>query len=437
MQWVKRVFGGTASRLDGKPAVQSSLIMALEPRMMFDGAVAATAAAATDVAKSTDAQDTASADKSAAAASASKDTSGASHAAATDSGQAAGSASGRNVVFVDSRVADAQQLLQGVAANTDVVFLERNGNGVQQMAQYLAAHPGAASVQIIAHGNDGDLWLGSSYVSAENIADYGNALTQLGSNMQAGGDILIYACNTAQGERGQTFVDELASLTGRDIAASNDRTGNGSDWDLEVTTGSIEARPVLSATSTSAYSHDLAIITVTNGADYGAGSLRQAILDAYAGDTVTFSSAMTVNLYNGELSIGKSLTIDGDLNNDGVADVTIDAHQTSRVLSVTAGTVKLDGLVLTGGLVSGAGGDFNSVNGKDALGAGLAVTGGTVTLVHSSVTGNAAAGGGGNGGGYHNIYGYGGGGGGGFKNVGGARGGGLQLPVQGRNRWLR
>ncbi|MBD9680875.1 DUF4347 domain-containing protein, partial [Pseudomonas sp. PDM18] len=85
----------------------------------------------------------------------------------------------------------------------DVVFLDSRGNGVQQMAQYLAAHPGAASVQIIAHGNAGDLWLGNSYVSAENIADYGNSLSQLGASMHAGGDILIYACNTAQGERGQ------------------------------------------------------------------------------------------------------------------------------------------------------------------------------------------------------------------------------------------
>ncbi|CDF84448.1 hypothetical protein PKB_3101 [Pseudomonas knackmussii B13] len=421
MQWMKRVFGETVRRQQETPDVQPTLIMALEPRMMFDGAVAASVG---EAAKPTDTQD-AVADKGAAATH-SKD-SDSSHAAATgdvrssDAGQGAQAGSGRNVVFVDSRVEDAKQLLQGVASNTDVVFLDRNGNGVQQMAQYLAAHPGAASVQIIAHGNAGDLWLGNSYVSAENIADYGASLNQLGANMQAGGDILVYACSTAQGERGQTFVDELASLTGRDVAASNDRTGAGSDWDLEVTTGNIEARSVLSQASEAAYGHDLAIITVTSNADSGAGTLRNAIASAQAGDTITFSSAMTVNLSSGQLSIGKSLTIEGDIDGNGTADVTIDAHQTSRVLVITTGTVKLDGLVLTGGLLSGNGGDYNSVNGKDALGAGLAVTGGTVTLTHSSVTANAAAGGGGNGGGAG--YGYGGGGGGGFNGVGGARGG--------------
>ncbi|MDF3864842.1 DUF4347 domain-containing protein [Pseudomonas denitrificans (nom. rej.)] len=317
---------------------------------------------------------------------------------------------------------DAQQLLQGVAANTDVVFLDSRGNGVQQMAQYLAAHPGAASVQIIAHGNAGDLWLGNSYVSAENIADYGNSLSQLGASMQAGGDILIYACNTAQGERGQAFVNELASLTGRDIAASDDRTGKGSDWDLEVTTGAIEARPVLSATSEAAYQHSLATITVTSNADSGAGTLRNAIAGATAGDTITFSTpGMTVGLTTGQLLINKNLTIDGDLNDDGVADVTVDANYRSRVFSITGGTVKLDGLVITHGLVSGAGGDYNSVDGKDALGAGISITGGTLTLLHSSITGNIAAAGGGNGGG--SGYGYGGGGGAGFNGIGGARGG--------------
>ncbi|MFV3415236.1 Ig-like domain-containing protein [Pseudomonas nitroreducens] len=419
MQWIKRVFGEAASRQEATGVSQPTLIMALEPRMMFDGAVAATAA---EAAKPTDAHDAA-ADKADASV-ASKDNADTSHAATSDArsdaGQGAVAGSGRNVVFVDSRVEDAQQLLQGVAANTEVVFLDRSGNGVQQMAQYLAAHPGAASVQIIAHGNAGDLWLGSSYVSAENIADYGNSLSQLGASLQAGGDIFIYACSTAQGERGQAFVNELAGLTGRDIAASDDRTGQSSDWDLEVTTGVIEARPVLSVASAAAYLHDLAIITVTSNADGGAGTLRTAIASAAAGDTITFSSGMTIGLTNGELVIAKNLTIDGDLNNDGVADVTVDAGYRSRVLQVQAASnVMLEGLVITRGLVSGNGGNADvgaAAAAGNAFGGGI-WNAGTLTLLNTSVTANAAAGGGGGGG----NFAYDGGGGGG----GGALGGGI------------
>ena len=54
------------------------------------------------------------------------------------------------------------------------------------------------------------------------------------------------------------------------------------------------------------------MLTVTSGADSGGGTLRQAILDAAAGDTINFAAGLvTVTLTSGKLSIGKNLTIDG------------------------------------------------------------------------------------------------------------------------------
>ena len=51
---------------------------------------------------------------------------------------------------------------------------------------------------------------------------------------------------------------------------------------------------------------------VCNGNDSGPGSLRQAILDASSGDTITFApSVTTVTLTSGELVIDKNLTITG------------------------------------------------------------------------------------------------------------------------------
>jgi len=165
----------------------------------------------------------------------------------------------------------------------------------------------------------------------------------------------------------------------------------------------------------------LATITVTSNANSGAGTLRQAITDAISGDTITFNAGMTVTLTSGQLTLNKNLTIDGDLDNNGTADVTIDAAHNSRVFNMTTGSVTLDGLVITNGLVYGNGGAYNSVTGGDALGAGINITGGTLTIKNSSITGNKAAGGGGNGGGAG--YGYGGGGGGGFSGKGGGNGG--------------
>ena len=53
-----------------------------------------------------------------------------------------------------------------------------------------------------------------------------------------------------------------------------------------------------------------ATITVTNGADSGAGSLRAAIAVASPGDTIVMP-ALSVSLTSGQLEINKSLTIAG------------------------------------------------------------------------------------------------------------------------------
>src|SRR5258708_22581384 len=54
-----------------------------------------------------------------------------------------------------------------------------------------------------------------------------------------------------------------------------------------------------------------ATLTVTNLNDSGAGSLRQALLDAASGDTITFSVTGTIVLSGTRLDITKNLTITG------------------------------------------------------------------------------------------------------------------------------
>jgi hypothetical protein len=54
-----------------------------------------------------------------------------------------------------------------------------------------------------------------------------------------------------------------------------------------------------------------ATITVTNGNDAGAGSLRDAIATAVAGDDIAFSGVTTVTLTSDQLFINKNLTING------------------------------------------------------------------------------------------------------------------------------
>ena len=392
---------------------RKALMMALEPRYMFDGAVAATHAEAAHQLHA-EAEHGFALDHVRTVA-----------AAQTQIAQVA--ASGPAVVFVDSRVTDAASLLKGVAPGTEVVTLNANQDGLQQIASYLAAHREVGSVEIIAHGSDGELLLGDTNLTVANVNSYAQELGAIGGNLKQGADILVYACDTAADATGKDFVGSLAQLTGHAVAASTATVGRDGSWELGFETGDISAVPVLSATAEAAYGYDLGTIVVTSGNDSGAGTLRAAIATAnsQSGDIIYFSGVSTVTLSSGVLNITSSMTIESDLAADGSSPVTINANHSSGVLNITGGSVTLIGLEIENGLISGKGGGFGVTAGGNAYGAGIAVTGGStvVTMNHDYLLGNAATGGGGAGspaapGGF-----YAGGGGSGISGVGGAPGG--------------
>jgi len=77
----------------------------------------------------------------------------------------------------------------------------------------------------------------------------------------------------------------------------------------------------------------MAIITVSNTADSGKGSLRQAISDANSGDTIRFNQALankTIKL-DEQLVIDKSLTIDGS----DAPNLTISGENKTRILQIS------------------------------------------------------------------------------------------------------
>ncbi len=75
-------------------------------------------------------------------------------------------------------------------------------------------------------------------------ANYANQLQSWSSALSNDADILLFGCDIASGEPGNNFIHQIASLTGADVAASTNLTGNnalGGDWVLEDRTGAIEA----------------------------------------------------------------------------------------------------------------------------------------------------------------------------------------------------
>ncbi|MBP2316856.1 DUF4347 domain-containing protein [Azospirillum soli] len=149
----------------------------------------------------------------------------------------------KEVVFVDTGVADWRKLADGVKAGIEVVLLDGVEDRLSQMATWAKAHSGYDAIHILSHGVEGRIRLGEMVLDTPALTARAGDLTELGTALNPGGDLLLYGCDVARGSAGQQFVANLASVTGADVAASDDETGGntGGDWDLEVRRGAIEA----------------------------------------------------------------------------------------------------------------------------------------------------------------------------------------------------
>ncbi len=170
-----------------------------------------------------------------------------------------------SILFVDSQVENYESLLVDLTEDVEVFLLNAEEDGILQMADFLKGRSNLDSIHVISHGSYGALALGSSLLSGDNLSDYEEALGEIGASLSEQGDILLYGCNVAGGDKGLRFVDSLAQYTGADIAASDDLTGLDGDWDLEITKGKIEASLKINEVAQNQYTG--ALVTTTNPLD--------------------------------------------------------------------------------------------------------------------------------------------------------------------------
>ncbi len=192
----------------------------------------------------------------------------------------------------------------------------------------------------------------------------------------------------------------------------------------------------VAALSLLAASASAATFTVSNTNDAGAGSLRQAIIDANAAggtDSIVFTTAAdsTITLASGLPAITGDVTIDGS----GSANLTVDGDSTGTVFQIStvgAGsgpTVVIADLSVEGGLNQGSvgtqGGNRTGGGGGGAGAGGgiLILDGAEVTLRNVTVASNSAVGGAGAAGGANAAAGGIGGTGGDALDTAGAVGG--------------
>ena len=229
----------------------------LEPRMLFDGAVAATIHETVDATTSSAQSDTSATTDPTHVTTDNNDTSTHSvnqDSTATDMATAITAASGesarKEVAFVDTSVADYRTLEAGIKAGVEIQEFDGSQSGLAQIATWAETHTGYDAIHILSHGMTGTLRTGTDILTDSSLTDTTvvTELAQIGHSLNAGGDILLYGCDIAANSYGQQFVQDFAAATGADVAASTDLTGSptqGGNWTLEYATGPVETRAAL------------------------------------------------------------------------------------------------------------------------------------------------------------------------------------------------
>ncbi len=300
--------------------------------------------------------------------------------------------SSTEMVLVDPSVGDYHSLLESLRSSSDnltqyeVHVLDASRDGFEQISSLLRDREGIDALHLVAHGDDGNLRLGTTILSGDNLSLYSDELRSWNTALSDSGDILLYGCGIAAGPEGVEFVRELATLTGADVAASTDATGGaglGGDWDLEYAAGAIESatlfadqndygwllqdRHVTGTDSSDTFTLDLAGLTLTGGGaslslnttdNYflnGAGGSDTLMIVCGTGeDTISLSSTgITFNgtTYNfrigGMTSVESVIVTPGDQSEDVVSVSSLDMDG-SLTLLASQGTVAIAaGAVMT------------------------------------------------------------------------------------------
>ena len=299
---------------------------------------------------------------------------------------------GRNeLVIIDSNMADKDTVLSQLGDGYEVLEIDPGQDAMSQIQDYLDAHSDTKydAVHIMTHGNDLGFYLGSTKVTTAD------QMSVFNGHMAENGDFMLYGCELASNEHGQSLIQDIADFTGCDVAASTNTTGVSGDWVLEYNVGVIETANI----SIHGWEHDLATITVNNQSDWENLVLNGSLSD---GDAIEFGASGNYQI-NQDFSIDANITISVSGNADVIITVvdgvTFDVNANVTVTNITfvnhgtfnindgatltintstsgnvnvienTGTLSIAGTLEITGSSSGSGGTLTAVynNGSDAL----------------------------------------------------------------------
>ncbi|MBQ0785179.1 MAG: DUF4347 domain-containing protein, partial [Amphritea sp.] len=233
----------------------------------------------------------------------------------------------REIIFVDTQVPDYLNLISQIDvkdSSTIIVTLNSSANGIDSIGNVLESYQNIDAIHLISHGSDGSLQLGDTTLNSESLDTYSEKLLGWRDYLNDDADILIYGCNLAVSESGVNFVNQLAELTGADIAASDDKSGAkslGGDWDLEYQNGQIETAFAVTESVDSRWSGVLDLMLSTDGSP---NSGATGLASWNASTVIDFAPTATGYGVDTSGSLSALVNFTGGVNIDALHYVTAD-----------------------------------------------------------------------------------------------------------------
>ena len=237
----------------------------------------------------------------------------------------------REIVFIDQNVFDLHSLLAGLRGEVEPIVLTASTRATAQIATALKGRDDIHAVHVIAHGGAGEVRFGAGVLSRETLGDHAAELAEIGRALGADGDLLLWSCNTAEGERGAAFVAELAHLIAANVAAASGRVGaeaRGGRWELDEWSNAVDVRAPLTAEGMAAY---------------------RGVMTAHP-DGVTFDAIVNDTGVSTTDFITKdnTLTLKGQVEYHGAGNLSFDVYLKGGEFGATltkVGTITLNGLL--------------------------------------------------------------------------------------------
>ncbi|TAL13198.1 MAG: DUF4347 domain-containing protein, partial [Aquabacterium sp.] len=245
------------------------------------------------------------------------------------------------LVFVDMSVPEAAELVSMLDAQADgersfeIVEIDPGQDGLEQITNALAGRQDIAAIHIVSHGDAGGLQIGSTRLDAKTLAERAGEVVGWSDALDADADLMLYGCDLASGAAGVTLIDDLATLTGADVAASTDRTGSallGADWVLEYRRGSIEAAVAADAATQAAWQGTLATATFQEGVSGYTGTQDTHL--SKANSTTSYGSNASLIVDDGSPNDENVLIRFDNIFGNGAGQIPLGSTITSATLTI-------------------------------------------------------------------------------------------------------